>query len=43
MAPPRKPAPRKRRGPCKNRIHQIRRGEAWRDYSNNPFAGLLPA
>ena len=21
----------------------IRRGEAWRDYQNNPFAGLMPA
>ena len=32
-----------RYGLSKDRVYRIRRGEAWRDYSNNPFAGLLPA
>jgi hypothetical protein len=43
MRPPRKPAPRKRGGLRKNRVYRLRRGEAWCDYSHNPFAGLLPA
>lgn len=32
-----------RYGISQDRIYRIRRGEAWRDYSNNPFAGLIPA
>lgn len=31
-----------RYGLCKDRIYRIRRGLAWREYSN-PFAGLMPA
>ena len=32
-----------RYGLCLDRVYRIRRGEAWRDYQNNPFAGLMPA